>query len=167
MLRKALSLITAAGIVYVYLQSQLQSGDALFLVASPNLAVNAALVAIAGAAVYVSFMEKFKSWQSYVICTISSVALGLIGFLGFSFASIENNFSGAILPMDYMVLMLLGVILGICTLSYQHVPLPRRISASDLLPSRLPSFKPVLSAWVPKTPVITIDRTRRSGPSTA
>ena len=167
MLRKALSLVTAAGILYVYLQSQLHSADALFLVTSPNLAVNGGLVAIAGGVVYVSFMEKFKSWQSYIICAVAAITLGLVGFLGFSFASFENNFSGALLPMDYMLIMQLGIILGICTLSYRHAPLPRRISVTDLLPSQLPSLKPLLTAWVPKTPIITVNKSHHSGPSTA
>jgi hypothetical protein len=167
MIRKGLSLVTAAGILYVYLQSQLHSTDALFLVTSDNLAVNAGLVSVAGAAVYISFMERFKTWRSYLACASASAALGLAGFLGIAFISIENSFSGAILPLDYIMIMLLGIILGICSLSYQHQPLPKKVNASNLFRFRMPSLRPMLSAWIPQSSGLRIDHRRRSGPSAA
>jgi hypothetical protein len=122
MTRRFLSLATATGILYVYLQSQLHSDDALFLVISSNLAVNIALLSLACIAVRLTYKDKFKAWESYLATVITGGFLSMIGAAGIIYTSWDNYFAGAIKPMDYFILLELGIIYGIVSLSYSHPP---------------------------------------------
>jgi hypothetical protein len=123
MIRKSLSLITASGMLYVYLLSQLRSGDALFLVASSSILINLALLALAASSVYVAFLEdRFKSARQYAISAGLAIGLGVIGFIGAFYAGMDDSFGGVIKPFDYLVMLQLGIIFGICSLSYRHQP---------------------------------------------
>jgi len=122
MIRKYLSLVTAIGILYVYLLSQLRSGDALFLVTSSSLLINIVLLALAVAAVYISFVGKFKTAQAYIATSSASVLLSVMGLIGVAFSSLDNYFAGAIKPLDYLMFLQLGIIFSICSLSYKHQP---------------------------------------------
>ncbi len=123
MTRKLLSLVTAIGIAYVYLQSQLHSGDALFLIASDSLAVNFGLLILAASVLYVGFIGQFKAWYTYLSTALSSVVLSAWGLIGVVYAGASNNFTGIIKPLDYMIMLQVGIIFGICALSYRHQPL--------------------------------------------
>jgi hypothetical protein len=122
MTRKFLSLATAIGILYVYLQSQLHSDDALFLVTSSNFAVNIALLGLAAAAVGVSFKDKFKMWESYLANMVMGVTLLFVGSIGVIYTSLDNYFSGLLKPLDYFIIIELGIIYGIFSLTYSHPP---------------------------------------------
>ncbi len=128
-MKKALSLATAAATLYVYQLSQLHSGDALFLVKSDNLALNAAFVALAGYLVYLSFRSRFKSWQTFLGSAVGATLLVSVGLSGFIYSSLGNSFTGAIKPMDYLFLLQAGIIMSICTLSAQHKPIKLHIPA--------------------------------------
>ena len=161
MTRKLLSLVTAIGMLYVYLQSQLHSADALFLITSDNTVVNLSLIIVAGLAVYVSFMDKFQSWQSYLATAGVAIVLALTGLVGFVYVGIGNYFDGLIKPFDYIILMQLGITFGICTLSYQHPSV--KVPGYRLLKLQLTQR---LNGLSPK-PVTTSSSTRRSKPSIA
>jgi hypothetical protein len=122
MTRKFLSLATAIGILYVYLQSQLHSDDALFLVTSPNFAVNIALLGLAASAVGVSYKDKFKMWESYLVNSLVGGVLLFIGLIGVVYTSLDNYFSGLLNPLDYFIILELGIIYGIFSLTYSHPP---------------------------------------------
>lgn len=122
MIRRFLSLATAIGILYVYLQSQLHSDDALFLVTSPNIAVNIALLSLAVVGVRLSYKDKFKAWESYLASNIICAILLFVGAAGVIYSSIDNYFSGVIKPLDYFILLELGIIYGIIALTYSHPP---------------------------------------------
>lgn len=122
MIRRFLSSATAIGILYVYLQSRLHSDDALFLVISSNIAVNIALLSLACLAVRLTYKDKFKVWESYLATVIIGGFLSMIGAAGIIYTSWDNYFGGIIKPMDYFILLELGVIYGIISLSYSHPP---------------------------------------------
>lgn len=119
---KFLSSTTAIGMLYVYLQSQLHSGDALFLVASSNVVINLLLLAVAGLAVKLSFSDKFQTWWSFLIAGIGSMLAVVVGLVGVIYTSFDNLFSGAFLPLDYLILLQLGVIYGLISVAYSHPP---------------------------------------------
>lgn len=126
MTRRFLSLATATGILYVYLQSQLHSDDALFLVTSSNIAVNLALLSIAVVGVRLSYKRKFKAWESYLANSITAGLLLTIGVAGVIYSSLDNYFSGVLKPLDYFILLELGVIYTIISLTYSHPPVKLR-----------------------------------------
>jgi hypothetical protein len=92
MTTKLLSSITASGIAYLILQSRLHSDDALFLVASGNIVINLGLGLIAGLAIYLSFIKKFKYRQAYLATLMAAVVLSVIGFAGFAYSGIDYYF---------------------------------------------------------------------------
>jgi len=131
MTRKFLSLATATGILYVYLQSQLHSDDGLFLVTSPSFVVNLALLALAVVAVRVSYMDKFRTRESYLASSVLGVVMLFIGLAGVIYSSLDNYFSGVLKPMDYFIILELGIIYGIIGLTYAHPPLKLKQLAND------------------------------------
>jgi hypothetical protein len=145
MVKKILSLVTAIAIAYVYLESQLQPGDALFLVTSSNIAVNAVLVAIACAGVYISFLDRFKYQQTYIAAVASAVMLSTLGLFGVIYTGFGNYFGGVIKPFDYLIILQLGVVLSIGVLTSQ--PATRRLQLPKLLSAA--SLKSLVSAWLP------------------
>ena len=131
MTRKSLSLITAIGILYVYLQSQLHSDDALFLVASASFWVNFLLLSFAVIAVIISFKEKFRTWEAYLANCIMAGFLSLSGSAGLIYSSANNYFSGFLKPMDYFIILELGIIYSVISLSYNHPPVKiKKLSSS-------------------------------------
>lgn len=122
MIRRFLSLATAIGILYVYLQSQLHSDDALFLVTSPSFAVNITLLGLAVVAVAISYKDKFKVWESYFVSNILAAVLITVGTAGVIYSSLDNYFSGVLKPMDYFIILELGIIYTIIGLTYAHPP---------------------------------------------
>ena len=122
MTRRFLSLATATGILYVYLQSQLHSDDALFLVISSNVVLNLALLSLACLAARISYKDKFKAWESYLAAAITAAALTLVGSVGVIYTSWDNNFSGFVKPLDFFVILELGIIYSIIGLTYAHPP---------------------------------------------
>jgi hypothetical protein len=146
MVKKSLSLVTAIAIAYVYLESQLQPGDALFLVTSSNIAVNAGLAAIACTGVYISFLDRFKYQQTYAAAVASAVMLSTLGLFGVMYSGFGNNFGGVIKPLDYLIILQLGVVLSIGVLTSQ--PATRRLQLPKLLSTA--SLKPLVSAWLPR-----------------
>lgn len=131
MTRKLLSLATATAIVYVYLQSRLHSEDALFLVISSSPLVNLVLLAIAGLAVRLAFNNSFSSVVSYCFGLILAITLSVVGIAGLAYSSIDNYFGGLVKPLDYVVLLQLGVIFSLSLLSSGHpfirfsLPMPK------------------------------------------
>jgi hypothetical protein len=160
MTTKLLSSITASGIAYLILQSRLHSDDALFLVASGNIVINLGLGLIAGLAIYLSFIKKFKYRQAYLATLMAAVVLSVIGFAGFAYSGIDYYF-GIIKPLDYVILMQLGMIFGICALSYKH---PRTDLTLVRLSRDYRRFKRGLSKKLPK-PAIAVNNTHKPRPA--
>jgi hypothetical protein len=129
MIRKFLSLATAIGILCVYLQSQLHSDDALFLVTSSNIVLNLAMLGVACLAVRISYKDKFKAWESYLATVIAGGLLAFIGTVGIIYTSWSNYFSGLIKPVDYFIFLELGIIYGIISLTYSHPPIKLKAPA--------------------------------------
>ena len=161
MIRRFLSLATAIGILYVYLQSQLHSDDALFLVTSSSIAVNLALLSLAALAVRISYKDKFKAWESYLTTVIIGAILLMIGTVGVIYTSWDNYFSGVIKPMDYFIIMELGIIYGIISLSYSHPPVKLKTLSYNYSLAGL-RIKQQLSGLMMRTVIIPGRRT--SGP---
>jgi hypothetical protein len=153
MIRRLLSLATAIGILYVYLQSQLHSDDALFLVLSSNTAVNIVLLGLACLTVRISYMSKFKAWESYLGSVITAVLLLIIGAAGVIYTSWDNYFAGVIKPMDYFIILELGAIYGIISLSYSHPPIKLNASAHNYSLAGL-RLKQQLSGLMERTVII-------------
>jgi hypothetical protein len=131
MTRKFLSLATATGILYAYLQSQLHSDDALFLVLSSNIAVNLALLGLACLAVRLCYMDRFKAWETYLATAVAGGLLSFIGAAGVIYTSWDNYFGGFVKPLDYFVILELGVIYGMIGLSYGHPPIKLKAKAHN------------------------------------
>jgi hypothetical protein len=160
MTTKLLSLVTASGITYVSLQSQLHSDDALFLVASGNLVINIGLGVVAALAIYLSFIKQFKYRQTYTATVAAAIGLIFIGFAGFAYSGIDYYF-GIIKPLDYVILMQLGLIFGIYALSYKH---PRTDLTLVRLSRDYGRFKRGLVRKLPK-PAIATHQTHRPRPA--
>ena len=160
MTTKALSLVTASGLAYIILQSQLHSDDALFLVVSGNLVINLGLGAIAGLAIYLSCIKKFRYSQTYIATAAAAIALCAVGFFGFAYSGMANYF-GIIKPLDYVILLQLGIIFGLFSLSYKHpaAALNKARFKKDYL-----RYRRRITAALPK-PVAAIDKTRKPRPA--
>jgi hypothetical protein len=124
MTRKFLSLAMVISTAYLCLQGRLHSDDALFSITSDKLAVNLVLLMFAGLAAYLSFRDKFKYWQTYLATVICAILFGVVGLAGLAYMSIDNYFGAIIMPLDYVILLEIGVVCGICALAYEHDPVP-------------------------------------------
>jgi hypothetical protein len=111
-------------------------------------------------AVYLSFIKRFKSLQAYLAMLAVAIGLCVIGFAGFVYSGIDYYF-GIIKPLDYVILLQLGVIFGIYILSYQHPA--ANLKALSLSQSYL-KFKRTLLKPLPK-PSAAINRTHRPRPA--
>jgi hypothetical protein len=149
MVTKSISLATAIVTLDVCLRSRLFSNDPLFLFISSGLAVNALLIILAGASVFLSFQKKFDSWYSYAACAaLAAIFIGA-GFLGVFYSDYIHSLWSAMLPLDYILMMQAGIVFGICALSYDHASLPALVK--DRLP-KLPAMPKLTLAFpVPKT----------------
>lgn len=148
MITKFISLATAIVTLDVYLQSQLSSNDPLFLLISNNIAVNMLMVSLAAIAVAVSFRKRFASWQGYALVSALAATLVILGAAGTFFSGFIYSLWTIFLPLNYLMMLEFGVVLGLCSLTYKHTPRPQ--NAPRLSRPRLAqSFKPVLP--VPKT----------------
>ena len=146
MTTKFISLATGIVTLDVYLQSQLHSNDPLFLLVSNNLAVNMFMVVLAALAISVSFRKRFGSWYSYAATLALAVIFLTVGAAGILFSGFTYSLWMVFLPLNYMMLISFGTVLGICALSYRHAPRPE----SARLPLPALPFRFVLP--VPKIP---------------
>lgn len=148
MVTKSISLATAIVSLDVFLRSQLFSNDPLFLFISNSLVVNALMIVLAAAAVYISFRKKFGSWYGFAACIASAALFICAGFLGVFYSDSIHSMWSAMLPLNYILMMQCGIVLGICALSYDHADMPAYIRQRRRLPSLpVPSF----AFPVPKT----------------
>lgn len=146
MITKFISLATAIVTLDVYLQSQLSSNDPLFSFISNNLAANMLMVTLAAAAVAVSFRKRFDSWYGYAAASAGAAMLIIVGGGGFFFSGFLPSLWMVALPLNYLLMLEFGVIMGVCALSYKHQPRP----ASARLPRPPLPFK--LAFPVPRIP---------------
>jgi hypothetical protein len=161
MTRKLLSFTTATGLLYVYLLSQLRSGDALFLVASDNIIVNLALLSLAVLAVKLSFSDKFESGVSYAAAAAGSAIAAVMAIAGLIYISVDNIFSGIFLPFDYVIILLLAVNYGLMCLTYSHPPVKFKMpSYKYTIPAM--RIRQQLSGYLNRTVVIPGRRTSGS-----
>lgn len=144
---KFISLATAIVTLDVYLQSQLHSSDPLFLVVSNNTAVNMLMVVLAAAAIAVSFRSRFKSWYGYTAVSALAALFIAFGAMGLFFSGFSARLWMIFLPLNYMLLLSCGVVLGVAALSYKHAPRPESVRLPSLPRLALP-FKSVFP--VPK-----------------
>lgn len=143
MTQKTISLFTAAGILAAYLWSQLQPSGALFLLMSPNTAINVGWLVAAALMVRLSFTDRFKTQSGYIITAALSALAILIGGIGLFASGFNYLFFSWFGPIDFLLLAQLGVILGICALSYQHQPV--KLSALTFKRPKILLPKPALS----------------------
>jgi hypothetical protein len=136
--------------LYVYLLSQLRSDDALFLVASSSIVINLALLMLASASVYVAFLDgKFKTGRQYITSSYLAIGLSFIGLAGSLYSGMDNYFGGVIKPFDFLVILQLGVIFSICSLSYRHQRAKLTVPSFSL--AFLPRWKQQLSSLIETT----------------
>jgi hypothetical protein len=133
MVRRLVSLAMGVFILDVYIRSQLTPNDPLFLFVSANAAINTGLILLSYLLIIVSFSRKFANWFSYAGCAILAVVLLIVGGLGlfpglFSQYWISNN----LLPMDSMLVLEAGVILALCSLTYEHAAQPEWLKNFNL-----------------------------------
>ena len=133
-----ISLATGIVTVDVYLQSQLHSNDPLFLVVSNNTAVNMLMVVLAALAIGVSFRRRFSSWYSYAAIAALAVIFVALGAMGILFSGFTNKLWMIFEPLNYMMILNCGVVLGVAALSYAHAPKPESVRLPSLpaLPTR-------------------------------
>jgi hypothetical protein len=147
MTKRFISLAMAIVTLDVYLRSQLYPKDPLFFFISNNFAVNVGMIIVAVLVLLVSFKKSFRHWISYAVCGFLAAALSMIGLLSLFSSGIYYWLSGIILPLNAMLVLEAGIILGICALTYEHAPRP----ASLKLPALSPLL-PKLAFPVPKIP---------------
>jgi hypothetical protein len=149
MATRFMSLATAVIVLDIYLRSQFYSSDPLFFFVSNSLAVNVAMILLAGSAAVVSFKNRFKKWLSYAATSAMAVLLSIFGFFGVAFDQIGYPLSNYLFTLNYLVIMQCGIILGLCALSYEHAKRPENIKLASLAPL-LTKLK--LAVPVPKIP---------------
>lgn len=163
MITRFLSLATGIVTLDVYLRSQLSSNDPLFLFTSDSLAVNLAMLMLVGAVVAVSFRKQFNSWFSYALCSAAAVILITSGIAGFFLPAFTYSIWDIILPLNYMIMLESGAILGISALTYKHAARPQslKIPESAMIANKLKLVFPA-----PKTSHSpNSSRTRRAQPA--
>jgi len=143
MTRKFISLAMVIVTLDVYIRSQLHPGDPLFLFISNSTPANIGMVLMVGLVVAVSFKEHFWSWIEYAGCAVLAVTLSLVGFAGLFSSGFSYWLSGILLPLNSLMILEAGVILGICALSYPHpdrraIPLPGLVPRFAFLAPRIP-----------------------------
>jgi len=149
MVTKSISLATGLVSLDVSLQSRLSSNDPLFLFVSSGLIVNLLMMGLALAAIYVSFRKKFNNWYSYAACTAVAAVFVCTGFMGIFYSDYVHSLWSTMLPLNYILMMQVGIILGICSLSYDHDDMPAIIRQRLQSLAQLP--KPNFVLPVPKT----------------
>ena len=159
MITRFISLVTGIVTLDVYLRSQLASSDPLFLVFSNNLAINVLMLILTALAISVSFRRRFNTWTGYAICVgLAAVLLGF-GTLGIVFSgfiySLWPSLWAVFLPLNYLVILQAGVVLGLCSLSYKHAPKPASVKLS-IFSTALPAFK--VTVPVPKKVVFPVPK---------
>lgn len=147
MIQKAISLFMAVTTLSVYLWSQLQPSDALFLFASANMLINLGLVGLSFLLVRLSFAEKFKKSWTYTLAAGGAIGSLIISVAGIISASLAYKLYSAFGPLDFVILTEAGIVLSICALSYKH---PARLQMPGLKMPHFPLPKPALT--VPKIP---------------
>ncbi|HET9721831.1 MAG TPA: hypothetical protein VFP32_02265 [Candidatus Saccharimonadales bacterium] len=130
MAKKFISLATGIVILDVYLQSQLQPKGILFYFASDNIVFNLGLLVLAIALVGLAFKNKFKHWQSFVVCAAAAVILSVIGAAGLFFLGIGTYFFNYLVPFDFLILLQSGIILGLHAMTIKHEPAKLRLPAA-------------------------------------
>jgi hypothetical protein len=143
MTRKFISLAMVIVTLDVYIRSQLHPNDPLFLFISNTTAVNIGMVLLVGLVVAVSFKDHFRSWIGYAGSAALALILTSAGIAGFFSSGFSYWLSGLILPLNSLMILEAGVILGICALSYPHparlrIPLPQLIPRLAFLVPRIP-----------------------------
>ncbi len=133
MIVKFISLATAIVTLDVYLQSQLSSSDPLFFFTSNNLAVNIAFVILSVVMVALSFKKRFDSWLSHAGSVIAGLALFSFGAVGGFMSDANNALTSVLLPLNYLLILEAGVVIGICALSYSHPKYPEKLSLSHMM----------------------------------
>lgn len=133
MLRRLISLAMLILTLDVYMRSLLYPHDILFYFAASGTAVNVTMLVIVGLAAAVSFRGRFSSWWAYAASAMAAIALCLIGFFSLFTVGIDSWLSGVIPPLNALMVLEAGVVLGICALSYQHAPRPASVKLPTLL----------------------------------
>lgn len=160
MLTKVLSLVTGIGTLDVYLQSQRSSSDLLFAVISGNLIINMLMVGLAALAISVSYRRVFITWNGYAACAILAALLIFIGGGGIFFSGFSSVFWTIFMPLNYLLMLEIGVILGINCLSYKHPEQPAWVQLPGVtLPSRLAFPVP----RIPHSPLLRFSRSVARG----
>jgi hypothetical protein len=149
MITKSISLATAIVSLDVFLRSQLFSNDPLFLFTSNSLVVNVLMVLLAAVAVYISFKKKFGSWYGFAACAFVATLFICSGFLGVFYSDTINSLWSTMLPLNYILLMQYGIVMGICALSYEHASMPVTVRQQLRRLQSLP--RPTFAFPVPKT----------------
>ncbi len=122
MIKKVISLTMVVATLIVYLQSQMQSNDPLFLFLSNNLVVNLSLIGLASFTVWLSFQTKFRNSYIYWLVSRLAVVLVIVGLAGSLSASLDRYILDVIKPLDYLILLETGILFSICALTYAHPP---------------------------------------------
>jgi hypothetical protein len=125
--RKFISLAMVIVTLDVYLRSQLSPNDPLFLFISNNFAVNVGMIVISTLVLMTSFKKNFNSWFSYVACAALATILCITGSLSLFSNGVSYWLSGILPPLNAMLILESGIILALCSLSYQHEPRPAYI----------------------------------------
>lgn len=126
--------------LYVYLQSRLNPSDLLFLFISNNLVVNTLFVLLAAIALKISFMKQRLGWFAFAGFTSLAVILCGIGGIGFMFSDVNNSFTNFLLPLNYIMLLMGGIVMGISALSYKHAAAPQSITSRAKTLGRAPGL---------------------------
>lgn len=150
MLTKILGLSTTSGLIYIYILSQLQTNNALFLVASNNATINLSILLIVIAATRLSYITKINSTNLYLSLVVAAASLTIFGIFGLTY-SIFRSYDGYIQPLDYLMIAEAGTILAIDSLTIKHQPIKlvyRRINFAPRL--RLPAIPQIKHAYTIK-----------------
>jgi hypothetical protein len=117
---KLVSIFTGLGVLDAFLENLYRPSDLLFLFISNNPVMELLRFSLVAFLLLLSFKKKFWHFMSYAVCAGAAIVLsgiGLLGIMDMHFASYVFN---VVKPVDFILFLEAGVMMGMCALSYEH-----------------------------------------------
>ncbi len=150
MIIKLMSIVIATCVGELFVLGAQNTDDPLFLFISDNKLTVAVRLLLVALAVIISFKQRFTYRPSRHIIGALGLALIIFGSMGAMSQTIIDEFSALLKIMDFLLMILVGIIFSLAALGYQ--PGRRQLVWRELLISHIPkALAPKLSPYLTKS----------------